>query len=217
MKYYAFLTFAFALLGGMVACSWPVIAPAVHLAFLFIILVGALSGGVSISVLFIGFSFWRVREAKASAQIAESASVFAAEFSSPIIRTDTKTENLWLKGYLDLGWLGSTLGTLSLERMRPYFKDNAQRLWTHMVNQLKAKGYAKVETRYTDGGRPYKVTVWVGSYRAFFRRMMTGDLVLAPCPRMAPPVISTGMPQVETTETTEMPETMETTRGVYRG
>ena len=86
-----------------------------------------------------------------------------------------------------------------------------------MIGEIKAKGYARVETRYTDGGRPYKVTVWVGSYRAFFRRLMTGDLVLRPALNMAPPIISTGMPQVETTDTTEMPETMETTRGVYRG
>ena len=70
-----------------------------------------------------------------------------------------------------------------------------------------------MDTAYTSGGRPYKVTVFVGSYRLFFRQMMNGELDLHPHPRLAPPVISAKYAQLATTDTTDLTDITEIPTG----
>src|SRR3990167_5887408 len=148
---YPFALFASATALGVIWFAWPRIEAFVvtMLAWAFGIVIAALTACVV--AMAVGFTFWRLNVARADARIADSAATFAAEAASPIQPVSTNVENLWDKGYCDLGWLGFTVGTLALSRMRPYFQENAERLWRHMTGELKRTGRARGDTAFTSG------------------------------------------------------------------
>src|SRR3990167_7721772 len=143
---YPFALFASATALGVIWFAWPRLEAFVvtMLAWAFGIVIAALTACVV--AMAVGFTFWRLNVARADARIADSAAVFAAEVASPIQPVSTNVENLWVKGYIDLGWLGFTIGTLALSRMRPYFRENAERLLRHMVGEMKEYGWAAGKT-----------------------------------------------------------------------
>jgi hypothetical protein len=197
------------LLCWVIALAWADLRPIVITALAWMFGAIAVILSACLCALAVGFTAYRLKAARADASIAESAAVFASDAASAVQPLETSQANLWDKGYCDLAWLGFTIGSMSLARMRPYFRENAERLWKHMVDELKRSGWAAVKTAYTAGGRPYKVTVFVGSYRLFFRKVMGGEIDLRPHPRLAPPVISARYAQPETTGTTETMEIRE--------
>lgn len=162
---------------------------------------------IALAVLVFSWTGWRLSAARADQTLNERAVQLAAELASPIRPATDAERNLWLWAYLSLGQLGWLAGSLSLSRMRPYFTSgNAERYWKHMVGEMKSAGYARVVTAFTAGGRPYKTTVFVGSYRKFFTTLMRGRLTLAPHPKLPAPVISARIRLAETMETTDRME-----------
>lgn len=199
--------------GVALSFAWDDIRPAVTLAILILLwsVVGVLL--IALISLVAAWTVWRLQTTRADMQLNDMAVQHASEIAGDVRLSQPET-NLWAKAYIDLGWLGWILGSLSLNKVRPYFHDNAERYWAHMTAAMKASGFARIETARTSGGRPYKTTVFVGSYRRYFRQLMHGLDTLPPHPTLPPPVISTNLRQNEMTDTTKTTKITETPGGV---
>lgn len=143
------------------------------------------------------WTWWRISAARSDIAIRNSAVEFAQEMSGPVQSLSTDESNLWLKAYLDLGWLGFVSGSLSVSRMKPYFvSGKAEAAWTHMTREMKRAGFAALVTAKGRGGRPYRTTRFVGPYQKYYRLLVSGAVVLSPCPQLPPPVISAERRQI---------------------
>ena len=194
------------------AFAWPDIRANVVLALTVSlwVVIGVLTA--CLCALCVGFTVYRVRAARADIRIAESAASFAAEVSSPVqpMRSE-RSAGLWMRAYLDFGWLCFSKGTMAFAQVRDYIvADNLYMTWAHMVGEMKKANFAAVVKAYGAGGRTYKETRFVGSYRNYFRQLMHGQVELSPHPKYPAPVIRAERAVLETTKTTEEGETTET-------
>lgn len=213
MKYYAVLTGVFCLLAGMAACSWPVISPAVYLGFLFIILTGALSGGVSISVMMIGFSFWRVRVYKVNAGLDLHDRVFAREITAKVLMTPDQA-HLWNEAYYRVVFVSRLMrGKFSFRTIGPYINAgvNSRPYWEHMAAALHQVGWLRKD--------PKKGYQLLKSHRQLYWAMLTGKVILPPHPDLPAPTVPLITQQESTVNTPNTDSTVTVSPGgvVYRG